>query len=60
MCNGFVTKEHTVDMYKSYIGTFDEALEQIEVATTTDVWNAKDGPLCAYCPVVSCEHNRKR
>ncbi len=60
VCNGFVTKEHTVDMYKSYIGTFDEALEQIEVATTTDVWNAKDGPLCAYCPVVSCEHNRKR
>jgi len=47
-------------MYKSYIGTFDEALEQIEVATTTDVWNAKDGPLCAYCPVASCEHNRKR
>ena len=60
MCDGFITKEHTVDLYKSYIGVFDEALERIEVATEKDVWNAKDGPLCGFCPVIKCEHNRKQ
>jgi len=59
VCNEFITKEHTVDMYKSYISVFDEALERIEVATEEGVWNAVDGPLCRFCPVTSCEHNRK-
>lgn len=59
VCNEFITKEHTVDMYKSYISVFDDALERIEVATEKGVWNAVDGPLCRFCPVTSCEHNRK-
>jgi hypothetical protein len=57
--NEFVTKEHTSDLYKSYIGVFDEALERIEVAANEGVWNPVDGPLCAFCPVTSCEHNRR-
>ncbi len=59
VCDGFVTKEHTVDMYKSYIGVFDETLERIEVAGNEGVWNPIDGPLCGFCPVTSCEHNRR-
>jgi hypothetical protein len=59
ICDGFVTKEHTADMYKSYIGVFDEILERIEVAGNEGVWNPVDGPLCGFCPVISCEHNRK-
>jgi hypothetical protein len=59
VCDGFVTKEHTADMYKSYIGVFDEALERIEVADNEGVWNPIDGPLCRFCPVTSCEHNRR-
>jgi len=47
-------------MYKSYLSVFDDALERLDVAQEQDVWNATDGPLCAYCPVTSCEHNRKR
>lgn len=57
--NEFVTKEHTSDLYKSYISVFDEALERIEVAASEGVWNPVDGPLCAFCPVTSCEHNRR-
>ena len=59
VCKGFVTKEHTVDLYKSYINVFDEELERIEVALENNVWNAVDGPLCGFCPVISCEHNRR-
>ena len=59
VCKGFVTKEHTVDLYKSYINVFEEELARIEVALEKNVWNAVDGPLCAFCPVTSCEHNRR-
>ena len=58
--NEFIQKKHTVDMYKSYLSVFDDALERLDVAQENDVWNAMDGPLCAYCPVTSCEHHRKR
>mgnify|MGYP001114798074 FL=1 len=57
--NEFIQKEHTADMRKSYLTVFDDELERLEVAEETEVWNAVDGPLCAYCPVISCEHNRK-
>jgi len=58
--NEFIKKKHTVDMYKSYFSVFDDELERLTVAEENDVWNAIDGPLCAFCPVTSCEHNRKR
>ena len=59
VCNKFIAKEHTADMYKSYINVFDELLERIEVAAKEDVWNAVEGGLCKFCPVTSCEHNRR-
>jgi len=57
--NEFIKKKHTSDMRKSYLTVFDDELERLDVAEQTEVWNAVDGPLCAYCPVTSCEHNRK-
>jgi len=57
-CNGFIKKEHTVDMYKSYLTVFDDVLERIEVAHDTGVWNAVANGLCGFCPVTICEHNR--
>ncbi len=57
--NEFIQKEHTSDMRKSYLAVFDDELERLDAAEQTEVWNAVDGPLCAYCPVTSCEHNRK-
>ena len=58
MSNEFIKKEHTSDMRKSYLAVFDDELERLDAAEQTEVWNAVDGPLCAYCPVTSCEHNR--
>ena len=59
ICKQFITKEHTSDLYKSYINAFDEELERIEIALENNVWNPVGGPLCAFCPVTSCEHNRR-
>lgn len=59
VCKKFVSKEHTADMYKAYINVFDELLERIEVAAKEDVWNAVESGLCKFCPVTSCEHNRR-
>lgn len=56
----FIYKEHTVDLKDSYFATFDEGLDRLAVAEETGVWNANSGPLCRFCPVVACEHNRKR
>ncbi len=57
--NEFVQKKHTSDMRKSYLTVFDDELERLDSAEENEVWNAIDGPLCAYCPVTKCEHNRK-
>lgn len=56
----FIQKEHRVELRDSYLGVFDTALEQLEAAKASDVWNAKSSGLCGFCPVVSCEHNRGR
>lgn len=58
--NEFIKKEHKKELAKSYLSTFDESLDRLAAAAQHDVWNAKNGPLCGYCPVSSCEHNRKR
>jgi hypothetical protein len=59
VCKKFISKEHTADMYKAYINVFDELLERIEAASKEDVWNAVESGLCKFCPVTSCEHNRR-
>lgn len=39
---------------------FHEDLYRLEQAFLHDVWNANPTPLCGWCPVKTCEHNRKR
>lgn len=56
--NEFVTKVHDRALHRSYYNTFDDQLARLEAAEKSGVWNACSGPLCAYCPVKSCEHNR--
>ncbi len=58
VCNEFVSKEHTADMYKSYLSVFDEELERIESAKDNDVWNPVPSGLCGFCPVTKCPHHR--
>ena len=57
--NEFVKKEHTSDLSKSYFATFTPELDRLSVAENTGVWNANSGPLCKFCPVTTCEHNRR-
>jgi ATP-dependent exoDNAse (exonuclease V) beta subunit len=57
--NEFVKKEHTSDLRKSYFATFTPELDRLSVAEDTGVWNANSGPLCKFCPVTTCEHNRR-
>jgi len=57
--NEFVKKEHTSDLSKSYFATFTSELDRLSVAEDTGVWNANSGPLCKFCPVTTCEHNRR-
>ena len=57
--NDFIRKEHTAELRKSYFTVFDEELDRLEVALEEGVWNAVESGLCKFCPVTSCEHNRK-
>ena len=56
----FIKNEHTVDLKDSYFASFKPDLDRLAAAEDSDVWNAISGPLCGWCPVVSCEHHRKR
>jgi hypothetical protein len=58
--NEFIHKEHFAEMRDSYFATFEPDLDRLATAQETGVWNTNTGPLCKFCPVVSCEHNRKR
>ncbi len=58
--NEFVHKEPFAAMRDSYFAAFEPDLDRLATAQETGVWNTNTGPLCKFCPVVSCEHNRKR
>jgi len=60
VCNEFVKKSHDAAQKHTYLGTFNPELERLAGAHQSGVWNAVTGPLCGWCPVVSCEHNRRR
>jgi len=57
--NDFIKKEHKAELRDSYFATFDPELERLTGAEETGVWNAISGPLCRFCPVLTCEHNRR-
>ena len=57
--NEFIHKEHFVEQRDDYFDTFKDELDRLDSAEVSGVWNAKTGPLCKFCPVTRCEHNRK-
>ena len=57
--NEFIKKDHHADQRDEYFESFDPLLDRLEGAYDTGVWNASTSPLCGYCPVTSCEHNRR-
>jgi hypothetical protein len=58
--NEFLKKTHKREHLGQYLSVFDEQLGQLEDAMQAGVFNPKSGPLCGWCPVVSCEHHRPR
>lgn len=60
VCNEMVKKKHEYIMRTSYLNTMEPELARLEAAIKTDVWNPVSGPLCKFCPVTECAHNRKR
>ena len=57
--NEFVKKKHEGIMRTAYLSVMHSELIRLEAAMDTNVWNANSGPLCKFCPVTSCAHNRK-
>lgn len=53
-----VKKTHTASDRDSYLGVFNTQLDRLKAAHESNVWNAVTGPLCKFCPVKTCEHNR--
>jgi hypothetical protein len=56
--NEFIRKEHDRELAYSYLSVFEKELDRLEAAQQTNVWNAVTGPLCKFCPVHTCEHNK--
>ena len=57
--NEMVKKEHEYIMRSSYLNCMEPELVRLEAALKNDVWNPVSGPLCKFCPVTECSHNRK-
>jgi hypothetical protein len=45
---------------EEYWWDYRERVARIEQAHESGVWNPRPTPLCGWCPVKTCEHNRKR
>lgn len=45
---------------EEYWWDYRQRVARIEQAHSSGVWNPKPTPLCGWCPVATCEHNRKR
>lgn len=56
--NEFVRKNHEAMHKADYIKPAIGDLDRLKKAKETGVWNAITGPLCRFCPVRTCEHNR--
>ena len=56
--NEIVKKKHEYIMKTSYMNSMEPELIRLEAAIKNDVWNPVSGPLCRFCPVTECAHNR--
>ena len=56
--NEFVQKKHVAENVQLYMNSATFDLNRLKSAFKSGVWNPVTGPLCKFCPVKSCEHNR--
>jgi hypothetical protein len=57
--NEVVQKEHEAMFATAYMSTMHPELTRLDAAMANNVWNPNSGPLCKFCPVVECPHNRR-
>jgi len=56
--NEFVRAVHKPENIQLYLEKPKQDLTRLHAAFNNDVWNAMSGPLCRFCPVRQCEHNK--
>jgi hypothetical protein len=56
--NEFVRAVHKPENIELYLEKPKQDLNRLTAAFNNDVWNAASGPLCRFCPVRQCEHNK--
>jgi hypothetical protein len=54
----FVKATHHAEMVAKYMEKPSQDVARIEAALENGVWNPVTGPLCRFCAVKQCEHNR--
>lgn len=54
----FIKAEHHAEKKDEYIAQVLPDLDRLEKAMENGVWNPISGPLCKFCPVKDCTHNR--
>ena len=58
--NDIAKASYMVGEAEEYWWDYRERVARIEQAHETGVWNPKPTPLCGWCPVKTCEHNKPR
>jgi CRISPR/Cas system-associated exonuclease Cas4 (RecB family) len=53
-----IQAEYTRDQLPDILSRWAGKVAQIEAAVENNVWNARPGPLCGFCPVTECPHHR--
>ena len=56
----FVTSEYAKQDSDKLWGDFYGDLERLRLSHVNDTWQPNPTPLCAWCPVSSCEFNKQR
>ena len=57
--NDFIKLEHVKKKQENYLKTFDSEHARLAGAEGSGVRNPFSGPLSKFCPVITCEHNRR-
>lgn len=54
----FIKAKHHAEMKEKYLEKPALDVARIEAARENGVWNPISGPLCRFCSIKTCEHNR--
>jgi hypothetical protein len=60
MHNTFINEEYTRDQVDKLWSNFLPHLDQLEMSYANNMWMAKPGGLCGWCPVNTCNFYRER